>query len=788
MKRREVLKGLSTVAGGSLLPVSSLTAFSQNQRPDSVRPPVDDVNPFIGTTAPGLRWMLFPGAAMPFGMVKLSPDNRTGKICAGYDYKISTILGFSHIHSWTMSGLLMMPTVGPLKVVQGSDSGSPESFRSRFRHETESASPGYYAVTLDDYGIHCELSATTRAGIQRYTFRNAGQARILLALNVPGEYRTTVQNAVIRRVSDTEIEGESEQTNAEIYTFQKYTLHFVIRFSKPFDSMGGWVGTNITHDTREITGQGDIGAFANYRTVEGEVIQVKTGISYVSIGQARLNLDTEMNRFGWDFDAVRRNARGTWNNLLKKIEVEGGSGTDRIKFYTNLYRSFVARTIFSDVNGKYVDPTGRVRQLENPESPMLGCDAFWNTFWNLNQLWGLMTPEILSQWVKSELQLNDDGGWLARGPAGLRYSGVMVAAHEIALLVSAWQKGIRNFDGERAFAAITHVQTTPGRAYYTDIHSGRWIDGWVGMEQLPPYRDLGYVPVEDGQVFLTLEYAYDDWCTAQMAKALGKMNDYQYFSKRAQNYRNVWDASVGYFRPRHRDGKWVEIFSPSDRKGFLEGTAWQYAFWVPHDMKGLIGLMGRDEFIRRLNQGFEDSRPDFARGPVNVGNQPNMQAPWLFNYARAPWLTQKWTREVMANSYSAEPAGYVGDEDEGQMGAYFVLMAMGLFEMDGGCSQRPIYEIGSPLFSRITVHLDKKYYPGRRFVIEVKNNSPKNVYIQSATLNGKPLNKPWIYHSDVIKGAMLVLTMGPEPNTEWGSAPEDAPPQDDLSSGGIRRG
>jgi predicted alpha-1,2-mannosidase len=236
---------------------------------------------------------------------------------------------------------------------------------------------------------------------------------------------------------------------------------------------------------------------------------------------------------------------------------------------------------------------------------------------------------------------------------------------------------------------------------------------------------------------------------------------------------------VGYFRPKHRDGKWLEDFSPLDHKNFTEGTAWQYAFWVPHDTKSLIGLMGKEEFVRRLNQGFEDSRPDFARGYVNVGNQPNMQAPWLFNYAGAPWLTQKWTREAMEHSYSSEPAGYVGDEDQGQMGSYFVLTAMGLFEMDGGCSQKPIYEIGSPAFSRIVVHLDRKYYPGRQFVIKTRNNSPKNVYIQSATLNGKPLNQPWIYHSTVVKGATLVLTMGAEPNTNWGAAAEAAPPQNE---------
>lgn len=777
--RRQFLSvGSGTVATAFLAPEN---LFPKNH---STRQPVDHVDPFIGTTAPGLRWMMFPGVSLPFGMVKLSPDNkawsgRGGSGRAGYDYKIPTILGFSHIHSWTMGGLMMMPTTGPLKTVQGPESGSPESFRSRFRHETESAAPGYYAVTLDDYGIRAELTATTRAGFQRYIFPKSDQARILLVLNVPGEYAMVVKNAVVRRVSDAEIEGVSEQTNDQIYTFQKYKLHFVARFSKPFDSMGGWVGTDITNDATEVSGMGDVGVFANFHATDGEVIQVKTGISFVSTDQARLNLDTEMNHFGWNFDAVRKNARDSWNSLLGKIEVEGGSETDQIKFYTNLYRSYSARAIFSDVNGKYVDPNGKIRQLVESQCPMLGCDAFWNTFWNLNQLWGLVNPDILSQWAKSQLQLNDDGGWLSKGPGGLRYSGVMVGEHDIALLVGAWQKGIRNFDGEKAFSAIKHVQTSPGKVYYNDIHSGRWIDGWVGMERLESYRDLGFVPVEDAWANLTLDYAYDDWCAAQMAKALGKMDDYQYFSNRAKNYRNVWDRSVGYVRPRHRDGTWTEDFSPSQTKGFLEGTAWQYSFYVPHDMKGLIGLMGRDELVRRLNQGFEDSRPNFARRIVDAGNEQNMQAPWIFNYAGAPWLTQKWTREIMEHSYFAAPAGYSGDEDEGQMGSFFVMLAMGLFEMDGGCSTKPIYEIGSPLFNRIVIHLDRKYYPGREFVIEARNNSSENVYIQSATLNGKPLNKPWIYHNDVVKGAKLVLTMGPQPNMKWGSASDDAPPQDE---------
>ena len=248
----------------------------------------------------------------------------------------------------------------------------------------------------------------------------------------------------------------------------------------------------------------------------------------MSIEQARRNLDAELGRFEWDFDAVRSYARKTWNDLLRKIEVEGGTDADRVKFYTNLYRAYVGRSTFSDVNGQYVDPLGKVQQLKNPDSPVYGCDAFWNLFWNLHPLWTLVTPDIAEKWVNSQLELNDCGGWLSKGPAGLRYSGVMVAEHEISLIVSAWQKGIRNFDAEKAYRAIKHIQTTPGLFIY-----GKQDGGWVGNEHLEVYMKRGYVPIEDGQVSLTLEYAYDDWCAAQFAKSLGKMDDYQYFMGRA---------------------------------------------------------------------------------------------------------------------------------------------------------------------------------------------------------------------------------------------------------------
>ncbi len=753
-----------------------IIAAQQAERgPAKLREPVDWVDPILGTSQS--RWMLYPGPSMPFGMVKLSPDNERRKWKAGYEYLIENIAGFSHLHSWTMGGLLTMPTTGELKTVPGSENEPDKGYRSRFSHDNEFASPGYYAVFLDDYGILAELTATTRAGLQRYTFGEADKARILFDLETPTEYGYSVLDAKITKVSDTEIEGYSRQQSGRGASYQQFTLHFVAKLSKPFDSFGGWVGEEIHRNVKTVSGKGDVGAFLSYSSSQGEVIKLKTGISLVSIEQARLNLETEMARFGWDFDAVKNSARKTWNDLLSLIEVEGGTHEQKIKFYTNLYRSYCARTIWSDVNGKYVDMYEEVQQLKDPASPVYGCDAFWNTFWNLNQLWTLVTPDIANKWVESLLEIYDRGGWLAKGPTGIEYSSIMVASHEIALIVSAYQKGIRNYDVAKAYEAIRHIQTEPGRP-----HEG---GGHVGNRQLKPYMELGYVPVEKGPVSNTLEYAYDDWCVAQMAKALGKKDDYDHFIKRAANYKNVFDPAVGYMRQRHENGSWVEGFTPYTSKGFVEGNSWQYTWFVPQDVKGLINLLGKEEFNRRLAEGFEKSARSnfnathdrFADYPINHGNQPNMQAAYLFNFSGAPWLTQKWARGIMAHYYGTGPInGYPGDEDQGQMGAWYVMSAMGLFEMAGGCAVEPTYEIGSAIFDKVTIHLDEKYYKGRTFVIEAKNNSTENIYIQSATLDGRALNKPWFYHHQLADGGTLVLEMGPNPNKNWASSENAAPP------------
>ena len=762
------------------------------------RQPVDYADPLLGTS--NSRWMLNPGATLPFGMVQLSPDNQAHG--GGYEYTIDSIYGFSHIHAWTMWGLSVMPARGTLQPEIYPDPEGPVNtgqgvagHRSRIDKNTEEASPGYYKADLLDFNITTEITSTTRTGFFRFTFPETDEGHVYFNLLFPLEYEGKILDAKITRISDTEIEGYSKQLSPlRIWSphardFNDFTVHFVVRFNKPFKLFGGWTGEKAPDDVSkirvekgltEITGKGDVGAYVDFSTHEGEEVLMQTAISLVSIEQARLNLETELVQpFGWDFNAVKENARKVWNDLLSKIEVKGGTETDKKKFYSNLYRSYVARAIWSDVNGQYRDPCENIRTLKDPDSPMLGSDALWNTFWNLNQLWTLVNPDIASMWVKSLLQMYRDGGWLSRGPAGIEYSSIMVASHSIPLIVSAYQKGIRDFDAETAWEAMLHQQTVPGHKYP--------CGGAVGNMELEPYLKYGYVPIEARFVSNTLEYAYDDWCVSQMAAALKKKDAYNTFIKRAHNYQNMFDPETKFMRPKYEDGTWRKEFDPisSPRNEFVEGNSWQYTFFVPHDVMGLLDLIGKDEFNSRLNDGFEKSvKANFnATGNrmseyyINHGNQPNMQAAWLFNYSGKPWLTQKWAREIMDRYYGSTPLhGWLGDEDEGQMGAWFVMSAMGLFETNGGASVKPFYEIGSPLFNKVKIHLNPDYYPGKTFVILAKNASSKNKYIQSAVLNGKKLMKPWFFHDELVNGGKLILIMGDRPNKEWGSRPEDAPP------------
>jgi len=749
------------------------------------------VNQFLGTS--NSRWMIAPGPWMPMGMVKIAPENQESAFKAGYDYEIDNIMGFSHIHEWTMAGLLMMPMTGNLQTHPGPEDNPDLGYRSRIDKKTEKARVGKYEVDLLDYGIHVELTATTRASMQRYTYPNSEEPKILIDLHFPAEYTWDLIDAQVTKVSDTEIEGwaQSHCSYTGYAGENDYTLHFVIQLNQKIEQMDGWVLDRVreniktldkktyekvwAHHLKKDFVMRDAGLFLSFPNEVGQV-QVRTGISFVSIEQARLNLTEEIVKpFDWNFEAVVANQKKVWNELLGKVEIETDDEQQKMKFYTNMYRSTSPRTTWSDVNGKWVDMNENIQQTD-PDKPIYSSDGYWGTHWNLVQFYNLIMPEYSSNWVNSFLEMYDKGGWLPIGNPGMEYFRVMPGQPEIPLMVAAYQHGIRDFDVDKMYEAIYHQQTA-----LMINHPG---GGQVGNESYPFYLEKGYVPLTDKSTWYyqdyvsnTMEYAYQDWCFAQLAKALGKEPTYKEFMKRSENWRNVFDSETGFVRPKLKDGTWLKDFSPYNSPGFCESNSWQYTWYVPHDMLGLVKAMGSDRFLKKLEKGLDISEKvnfnavsdNFQKYPINHGNQSNMQASYLFNHANAPWLTQKWTRAIQEQYYGTTPGtAYPGDEDQGQMSSWYVMSTLGLFQMDGGASTEPYYELGSPRFEKSTIHLSDKYYGGNTFVIKARNASKENKYIQSATLNGKKLNSWKFPQKELIKGGELILEMGSEPNKKWG--------------------
>ncbi|HET8735010.1 MAG TPA: GH92 family glycosyl hydrolase [Pricia sp.] len=750
------------------------------------------------------RWMIAPGPWMPFGMVKISPDNQESGWQAGYQPTFENVGAFSHIHEWTMAGLGTLPTNGQLKTKVGTPQDPDSGYRSRVDKATEKAPLGYYSVVLSDYDIKAELTATTRCSFQRFTYpKNRPHSRILIDLKIPAEYDYRIEKAYLEQVSPTKIVGYSRQITSSVWgerhyrkqmvengdetkawddIEQDYTVHFVMEFDRPIKKFGVWAdrketGTGDTilvkdKDRLILEKPEDVVAFVEFDTTEEQVVQTRTGLSYVSIDNAALNLKTEIERpFGWNFEKVRKNQEKVWNNLLKRVRITTKDKKEKIRFYSNMYRAIVSRNIFSDVDGSWIDATEKPQKFKDPNGVALGCDAFWNTFWNLNQFWNLVVPEWSSKWVNSQLAMYDANGWLAKGPAGMEYIPVMVAEHEIALIVGAFQMGIGDFDVEKAFEAVHKMQTTPGESVG---------HGYAGNRDLEAYLKYKYVPYNKGRFSNTLEYSFDDFAVSQMAKALGKKQVFEQFIDRAYWWKNAMDPKIGFARLRHSDGSWYQDFDPIKTGGnhqYVEGNAWQLSFFVPQDVPALVEMIGEKRFVDRLNEGFKVSSPwrynapnelywDF---PVIQGNQQSMHFSYLFNWAKRPWLTQKWSRDIMERYYGFGVSNaYLGDEDQGQMSAWFVMSAMGLFQTDGGTRDTPIYEIGSPLFEKTVIDLGGTYGRGKTFTIEAKNASHLNKYVQSAKLNGKKLMNFWFPASELLRGGKLELVMGEEPNKNWG--------------------
>ena len=758
--------------------------------------PVDLVYPL--TDAANSRWFFFNSATRPFGMVNLSPDNAIDADWnAGYRYEKDSIKCFSHIHGWQLSGIPVLPTTGEFKGHLGSD-----TYGSVFSHNKETIKAGYHQVYLETYKIKAELTSTTRVGFHKYTFPAAEKSQILFDFSTflgPSD----TQYGLIRKISNTEIEGYAIMAPT-IRRPKTVTVFFVAQFDKPFKSLKPWQFGKLLGESDLIEGE-KIGGYVDFSTTSGEIRKMKVAISYVSEAQARLNLENELNH--WDFEKVVAESRTDWNNWLSRITIEGGTETEQRRFYTDLWHALQGRRIISDVNGKYSDMTGPVRIIRQipldangkPAFNHHNSDSFWGAQWTLNTLWHLVYPEVTASFVNSMIKMYEDGGLIPRGPAGGNYTYVMTGAATTPFIVSAYLKGIKGFDIEKGYEGLRKNHFPGGMmskiGYEHNTFKGGGIEYYMEKGFVPhPLSKIKYGFHQDGST-QTLEYAYQDYALAQFAKKLGKTEDYQLFMKRATYYKNIWNAEIGWMWNRTIDGKWGE---PVDilryDNGWEEGNAAQYTWFVPHDVQGLISLMGNKEiFNAKLNTSFvEAEKHDFTSGKshdkelleklrrvyINYGNQPSIQTAYLFNYSGAPWLTQYWSRKVVEKVYSGLSPyyGYSGDEDQGLMGSLAVLMKSGIFSTNGGTSENPFYEISSPIFNKITFHLHSDYYKGKSFTIEAPNNSSKNFYIQSATLNDKPLDKPWILHETVTNGGKLVLKMGSTPNKTWGSKPEQAPP------------
>ena len=512
--------------------------------------------------------------------------------------------------------------------------------------------------------------------------------------------------------------------------------------------------------------------YVEFDVHKDKAVQLRTGISYVSLANAEENLKTELSEpFGWSIDRVVENQHKVWDELLSRLAIKSSDYFEKEKFYTNMYRTLASRNTFSDVNGQWRSSDEVIRTLAHKGDLALGCDAFWNTFWNLNQFWNLVTPEWSNKWVRSQLAMYDANGWLAKGPAGMEYIPVMVAEHEIPLIVGAYQMGIRDYDTEKAFEAVKKMQTTSPL---------KFEGGFAGNRDLDVYLKYKYVPYDLGRFSNSMEYSFDDWTVGQFAKSLGKEQEYNYFNDRGNWWRNAIDVSSGYARMKDSKGEWYKDFDPfksGANHHYVEGNAWQLTFFVPQDIPGLAKMIGQDVFLKRLEWGFPESEKWRYNGPndqywdypVVQGNQQSMHFAYIFNWLNKPWLTQKWSRSIGERYYGQGVSNaYLGDEDQGQMSAWYIMNAIGLFQIDGGTRVKPIYEIGSPLFEEVKIKLGGKYGRGEQFIIIAKNANKKNMYIQRATLNGKPLNTFYFDASELLKGGELVLEMGATPNKQWG--------------------
>lgn len=756
--------------------------------PESYPDYVSWVDPYIETERG--RYFFFVTGSLPFGMIGSAPLTRNiNQGGGGYSYNATKILGFPQIHNWMVSGLTLMPASGQVDTSRGD-----LAWQSPFSHDGEITQPGYHRLFLDKYDTWVEQTCTDRVSVYRLTYTQDMIAKLLV--NLGGHVSTsTMVNARVFREKEDEITGYFDTTGRVWGGVDYARVFFAIRFEKPFESLDGWVGEQRYEQVRELQGSPELitvpgssfkqsptsGVEAAYTVKSGEKLQVKVAVSYVSIQNAQENIDQECPH--WDFDAVRESARAQWNDWLGQIDVKGGSFHQKIKFYTDMWHVLLGRHKLDDYNGDYPDYTTggqrvgthtlnaqlTVRKLKKDKEGkslhhMYNSDALWLTQWNLNTLWGLAYPSVLDDFSACLLQYDQNGGLLPRGPSAGGYTYIMEGCPATSMITSAYQRKIqKKWSAEAGYQAMKRNHEKGGM-----LALGR-------EKQLAHYLRHGYCPDNAG---LTIQWTFEDWALGQMAKALGKQEDYAYFQKRATRWPASFHREVGLILPRKADGTWLH-HDPLRGEGYVQANAWQATFGLSHEIGRLAALMGgNDSLAAKLNRAFErTAASDFVhRGYggtyVSYANQPGCSNAHVFSHVGKPWLTQYWVRRVKEQTYGAvtPDKGYGGyDEDQGQMGGVSALMAIGLFSLDGGSAHEPAYDITSPVFDEVVIRLDARYYEGKQFVIKTYNNSDLNCYIQKVALNGKDRKGFQLPHEAFQRGGTLEIWLDDRPNTAWGT-------------------
>lgn len=753
---------------------------------------VDYVDPNIGTAH--CRWFFYTPAAIPFGMAKLAPStdahlgNPGGWQAVGYDFRHTSIEGFANFHEFQVGGVVFAPTVGELQTVPGELENPDGGYRSRFDKKDEVAAPGYYSVLLKDYGVKAELTAMKRVGFHRYTYPKTELANLIFDIgNKQGE-SGEVKDAEVQYFEDGRVEGYVITSPVYVNIYQKgadVRMYFSAVLNKKPVQVGTFVKDVVNPGKHQEKGPG-AGLYMTFSTEEQEAVEVKVGLSYTSIENARFNRETEAADV--TFDQAKKNATDVWNESLSRIYVEGGKETDKVKFYTGLFHALLGRGLASDANGYYPKNNGTVGRIAldeegNPVHQHYNTDAIWGGFWNLTQLWSLAYPEYYSDWIKSQLLVYQDAGWLGDGIACSKYvSGVGTNFTSLAI-AAAYNCGIRDFDVKQGYeAALKNEVEWRGR-----------LEG-AGKMDVRQFVERGYSPYEkrfdmvtreEGSGFgasHTMEYSFSSFAVSQFAKHLGKEDDYKLLSDLSNGWKNLYDPETRLIRPKDTKGNFLEDFNPlAPWKGFQEGNAVQYTFYVPHQIDELVDLVGQETFNNRLDSIFLLSQKNIFGGGKEVdafaglktvynhGNQPNLHISWLFNFSGKPYLSQKWVRAILDEFYGLEGIhgyGYGQDEDQGQLGAWYVMSALGLFDVKGLTEIDPKFQIGAPLFDKITVRLNKDYYPGEKFVIEAKKQAVGDCYLQDISLNNRPQDTVQLPFSEVVKGGKLVLGLGASPNEE----------------------